>query len=81
MQRKNIYKIDWKECLIKKKCGYQGVLSQKTLNKQNLNPIFFLGQYNYKQAGAELCQAQVKLEFIFQVVEEAGSWSCNLSLW
>ena len=28
---------------------------------------------NVKQAGAELCQAQVRLEVIFDVVEEAWS--------
>ena len=33
-----------------------------------------------KQAGAELCQAQIKLEVIVDVVEEAWSqrWSCML---
>ena len=30
------------------------------------------------QAGAELCQAQVKLEVIVYVVEEGWSWRCNL---
>ena len=30
-------------------------------------------QPNIKQAGAELCQAQVRLEVIFDVVEEAWS--------
>ena len=35
------------------------------------------GVRNHKvQAGAELCQAQVKLEVIVDVVEEA--WSCML---
>ena len=32
-----------------------------------------------KQAGAELCQAQVKLEVIVYIVEEALSLSCNPS--
>ena len=31
-----------------------------------------------KQAGGELCQAQVKLEVIVYVVEEGWSWRCNL---
>ena len=34
-----------------------------------------------KKAGSELCQAQDELEVIAKVVEEAGSWSCNLSLY
>ena len=31
-----------------------------------------------KQAGAELCQAQVKLEVIVYVEDEGWSWRCNL---
>ena len=34
----------------------------------------------HKQSGAELCQAQVKLEVIADVVEEAWSWSWSCTL-
>ena len=32
-----------------------------------------------KQAGAELCQAQIKLQVIVEVVVKVGSESCNQS--
>ena len=36
-------------------------------------------KYISKQAGAELCQAQVKLEVIVYIVAEALRCRCNLS--
>ena len=49
----------------------------KVVKIDNYNQLRFKNIWNYKQngeqAGAELCQAQVKLEVIVDVVEEAWS--------
>ena len=53
--------------------------ANKQTNNNQVKRNKQVNKYISKQAGAELCQAQVKLEVIVYIVEEALRCRCNIS--